>query len=88
MDTGISKACLPSEIEQAHKRITAIRFDCFVKMFDFAKAKGRPPQSFKMEMYMTLEFIRYGNEFDIGKAIKDAYRKLEKTIDDYEKQTI
>lgn len=95
MNIKIEKAYDPLEIEQAQSRLAEIRFECLIKMFDFGviekerglrlvEKKPMPPQWFKLQQKMSLEFIKFGDEYSIGRAIKEAFMKLEHTINEYE----
>jgi hypothetical protein len=86
----------PEELEKARKLLTEIRMDCLVKMYDVAQvssqrgnffitpSKPLPSQYFSYFFTLTLELIKYGDEQEIGRIIKDAYRKLEEHIVNYE----
>jgi hypothetical protein len=76
------------------RRLCEIRFDCLVTMHDVAykKYKGlwgqekpsRTPQWFKAHHHLTLESIKYMDEYSIGVAIKSMFYELEKIINQYE----
>jgi len=83
------------EIVADTRRLCEIRFDCLVTMHEVAyrKYKGvfgeekssKVPQWFKAQHQMTLESIKYMDEYSIGVAIKQMFYQLEKTIDQYER---
>lgn len=75
-----------------------IRFDALVKMYDmgFNKTKiplllrmrmeiPRKPQWFKNTQRMSLEAIKHGDEYSIGRMIKEQFRQLELHIELYER---
>jgi hypothetical protein len=85
----------PSEIEEAKTRMSEIRFDCVVKLFDFVQIdiesgifgqtlKPLPPQWFALTEKLSLEFIEYSDEYAIGLAVKQAWLKLKEHIKQYE----
>ena len=83
------------EIVADTRRLCEIRFDCLVTMHEVAyrKYKGvfgeekscKVPQWFKAQHQMTLESIKYMDEYSIGVAIKQMFYQLEKTIEQYER---
>lgn len=86
---------LPNEIDEAKHRMASIRFDCLVKMFDygqiqpkspmpFVHRKALPPQWFKSEMTLTMELVAHASPYELGMAIKDAFTKLQRHINEYE----
>lgn len=98
MNTEVENVFLPNEVEQASKLLTEIRFDCLVTLYDygqitpkvsmpFLQRKPLPPQYFKLNQALTLDFIRTANEWEIGKVIKDSYMIIQNHIKQYEKQT-
>lgn len=87
----ITPISLPSEEAEASKRLTEIRFEALVRMFDFADRKIKsqkppPPQWFKIEQRLTLEFVRHASAKEIGEHIKRMYCELEDRIIQYEKE--
>jgi hypothetical protein len=76
------------------RRLCEIRFDCLVTMHDaaFRKYKGiwgqekqsKTPQWFRAHHQLTLEAIKYMDEYSIGVAVKQMFRELEQTIEQYE----
>jgi len=95
----ISKAEPCSDMEaEALPMMCEIRFDAFVKMYDMGVDESRSllplrvrmeiprkPQWFKNTQRMSLEAIKYGDEYSIGRMIKDQFRQLELHISQYEK---
>lgn len=77
------------------RRICEIRFDCLVTMHDLGfrryvgffgeEKKSKTPQWFKAQHQLTLESIKYMDEYQIGSAIKKMFYELEKTIEQYER---
>lgn len=99
MEANVSRVTNPNEIEEAQMRMMKVRFDCIVKMFDcgtiqpksplpFVERKPLPPQWFKSEMKLTLEFLRDAEPVHIGLAIKQALAKMDEAISLYEKQGV
>lgn len=92
----VQQVYLPDEIESAKKRLAEIRFDCLVRMYDFAKQgtkggvlqqiKPKPPQWFKSEARLSLELIKYGTEQEIGRLVKGMFIELEDRIRQIENQ--
>jgi hypothetical protein len=82
------------EIVADTRKLCEIRFDCLVTMHDvgFTKYKemwgnekqSKVPQWFKAQHTITLESIKYMNEYQIGSQIKQMFRELEQTIEKYE----
>jgi hypothetical protein len=82
------------EIVADTRKLCEIRFDCLVTMHDvgFTRYKGmlgmekqsRVPQWFKAQHTLTLESIKYMDEYHIGSQIKQMFRELEYTINQYE----
>jgi hypothetical protein len=82
------------EIVADTRKLCEIRFDCLVTMHDvgFTRYEGmwgneresRVPQWFKAQHTLTLESIKYMDEYQIGSQIKQMFRELEQTIDKYE----
>jgi hypothetical protein len=78
------------------RKFCEIRFDCLVTMHDvvFARYKGmlgnekqsKVPQWFKAQYALTLESIKYMDEYQIGSQIKQMFRELEHTINKYQNQ--
>ena len=76
-------------------RMCEIKFDCLVTMFEtgYKNQKGfsiipetpQKPQWFKIQNKLTLESIRYADEYTIGRRIKHMLEQLDKHIDQYEK---
>ena len=76
------------------RKLCEIRFDCLVTMYDvgFARYKGmwgqekqsRVPQWFKAQHHITLESIKYMDERELGSQIKQMFKELEQTINQYE----
>ncbi len=95
-ETEISPVYAPIEIELAKMRMTEIRFDCIVKMYDCGTrevkgfmpyaSKSLPPQWFKAQNKLTLEFIVNSDERTIGRVIKEMYNQLEGHIKQYEER--
>jgi hypothetical protein len=99
MENEISKVEPCSEMEaEALPGLCEIRFDALVRMYDmgFDKTKSplpirirmevpRKPQWFKNSQTMTLHAIRNGDEYSIGRMIKEQFRQLELHIEQYEK---
>ena len=85
-----------SEIEVgSNQRMCEIRFDALVTMYDFGQRivrggvlgfseKPREPQWFKSSFRLTLENIKYSNEYDLGKQLKIMLEQLEQHIKKYE----
>lgn len=87
-----------SDIEaESLPKMCEIRFDCLVRMFDMGIEKPnslvpfkvkreipRKPQWFKSSAKMTLEHIKYADEYEIGRMVKDMYRQLEIHIRQFE----
>jgi hypothetical protein len=82
------------EIVADTRKLCEIRFDCLVTMHDvgFTRYEGmsgmekqsRVPQWFKSQSTLTLESIKYMDEYQIGLQIKQMFRELEYTINQYE----
>jgi hypothetical protein len=82
------------EIVADTRKLCEIRFDCLVTMYDvgFTRYKGmwgnekqsKVPQWFKAQSTLTLESIKYMDEYQIGSQIKQMFRELEQTINKYE----
>jgi hypothetical protein len=82
------------EIVADTRKLCEIRFDCLVTMYDvgFTRYKGmwgnekqsKVPQWFKAQHTLTLESIKYMDEYQIGSQIKQMFRELEQTINKYE----
>ena len=91
-NSEVSRVTDPNELEIAAHKMMSVRFDCLVKMYDFAKVKSEnpmpyikyPPQWFKSEIRFTMEFIESTDPKIIGMAVKAAYYELKKTIEKYE----
>lgn len=76
------------------KKITEIKFDCLVTMHDIGvrdinggllhETKRLSPQWFRAKTELTLEMIKYNDEYTIGCAIKELFYELERTIKNYE----
>jgi hypothetical protein len=76
------------------RKLCEIRFDCLVTMHDvgFTRYEGmwgneresRVPQWFKAQHTISLESIKYMDEYQLGSQIKQMFRELEQTIDKYE----
>lgn len=99
MEANVSRVTNPNEIEEAQMRMMKVRFDCIVKMFDcgitqpksplsFVERKPLPPQWFKSEMKLTLEFLRDAEPVHIGLVIKQALAKMDEAISLYENQGV
>ncbi len=79
-------------------RMCEIKFDCLVTMFEagyierkketFSVIPETPqkPQWFKIQNKLTLNAIRYGDEYTIGLRIKQMLKQLDDHIDKYKKQ--
>lgn len=91
----VSRVTDPFELEEAKMKMMEVRFDCIVKMFDcgqiipkstmpFIQPKPLPPQWFKSQMKLTLEFIRQSEPEMIGIAIKQLLAKMDEAISLYE----
>lgn len=75
-------------------RVCEIRFDCMVTMHDMGIRKykdalgfekhSKHPQWFRAQHKLTLETVKYMDEFAIGSAVKQMFRELENTIKKYE----
>jgi hypothetical protein len=87
----------PQELANEWKQMCEIRFDAIVKMFDYGSretkgiifglgGKSLPPQLFKIEDKMTIDFIRNSDEYQIGRRIKQLAEILFKHIEDWEKR--
>jgi hypothetical protein len=81
------------EIIADTRRLCEIKFDCLVTMHDvgYTKYKGiwnnekqSRVQWFKSQSTLTLEDIKYMDEYQIGSQIKQMFRELEQTINQYE----
>ena len=82
------------EVVADTRKLCEIRFDCLVTMHDvgFTRYKGmwgqekesRVPQWFKAQHQITLESIKYMDEYQLGSQIKQMFRELEQTINQYE----
>jgi hypothetical protein len=82
------------EIIADTRKLCEIRFDCLVTMHDvgFINYKGmlgmekqsKVPQWFKSQSTLTLESIKYMDEYQLGLQIKQMFRELEQTINQYE----
>lgn len=76
------------------RRLTEIKFDCLVTIHDSGnrvtngtimyEQKTLPPQWFRAQTHLTLDMIKYCDEYSIGSAIKQLYNELERTINKYE----
>jgi hypothetical protein len=86
---------LPNEMDEAKYRTMSVRFECLVKMFDFAQkepkssfffmeSKPLPPQYFKSEIKLTMELVANADPYTLGIVIKQAYNNLKRHIDQYE----
>jgi len=88
---------VPEEEASSLPSMCEIRFDCLVKMYDMAVSKPskllpfslrkeipRKPQWFRSTSRMTLEAIKNGDEYSIGRQIKEQFRQLEVHIEQYE----
>jgi hypothetical protein len=75
-----TKISSTSEME-ALPSLCEIRFDCYVKMYELGHRviktgflamdeKAVSPQWFKSEMKITLESIRCGDEYSLGRQLK------------------
>jgi len=94
MDNNKSSIEPVLEIIADNRRLCEIRFDCLVTMHDvgYTKYKGmlgmekqsKVPQWFKAQHTLTLESIKYMDEYHIGSQIKQMFRELEQTINQYE----
>jgi len=96
-ETNIETVSNPNELEIAKYRMMDVRFDCLVRMFDsgqiqpksslpFVEREPLPPQWFKLETKLTMEFVEGADPYQIGMAIKESFWKLKKHIEDYEKK--
>ena len=97
-ENEISRVEPCSDIEaEFFPRICEIRFDAFVKMYDMGvdESRGplpfrvrreveRKPQWFKNSQRMSLDAIKNGDEYSIGRMIKDQFRQLELHIEQYQ----
>jgi hypothetical protein len=82
---SISGVYNPQEMELAQKHLTEITFDCLVKMYDSGFLPHKhPPQYFKSELRLTLDFLKNSNEYAIGSAVKNQLIALMKHIEQYE----
>jgi hypothetical protein len=82
------------EIVADTRKLCEIRFDCLVTMHDvgFTRYEGmlgtekqsKVPQWFKAQYTISLESIKYMDEYHIGSQIKQMFRELEYTINQYE----
>lgn len=88
---------IPAVEAESLPKMCEIRFDCLVRMFDMCIEKPNKlvpfrvkrevphkPQWFKSTAKMTLEQIKYADEYEIGRMVKDMYRQLEMHIRQYE----
>jgi hypothetical protein len=80
-------------------RMAEIRFDCMVRMFDMESRvvktgvfghteKPLRPQWFVNECKITLETIKYGSEYEIGRTLKDMLYQLEDHMEKYKKNKL
>ena len=98
MENEISgvEPCHKAEAE-ALPGMCEIRFDALVKMYDMGvdQSKGpipfrirreipREPQWFKSTQRMSLDAIKHGDEYSIGRMIKEQFRQMEAHISQYE----
>lgn len=79
----------------SNQSMCEIRFDCLVTMFERGSRtiktgifgfteKQLPPQWFKSQSKITLEGIRFMDEYTLGKQLKDMLHQLDKHIENYE----
>jgi CRISPR/Cas system CSM-associated protein Csm3 (group 7 of RAMP superfamily) len=89
-------AANPLEVERS-PRMCEIRFDCVVTMYEFEVLKSdkytnlrtersHPPQWFKNECKITLEAIKYADEYALGRQLKEMLFQLENHIKHIENQ--
>lgn len=93
MDNKPKIEAIPEVIADT-RRLCEIRFDCMVTMYDVAYRKrdcgvfgeevSKTPQWFKAQHQLSLESIKYMDEYSIGATIKEMFYQLEKTINKYE----
>lgn len=73
------------------QRMAEIRFDCYVSMFEMMSMKtstgflgkqerSLKPQWFKLQGKLTLEVIKSGSEYEIGRLLKQMLAQLENHI--------
>ena len=79
-------------------RMCEIRFDCLVTMFEAGYIERKKetvsmipetpqkPQWFKIQNKLTLNAIRYADEYTIGLRIKQMLKQLDDHIDKYKKE--
>lgn len=82
----------PEEIKTVKSGLS-IRFDCLLRMYDFGQANhiGRvsqtklPPQYFRMDNSLTMDFIESSSLEEIGFAIKSMYKEMKDHVEAFEK---
>jgi len=85
-----------SDVEaQELPRLCEIRFDCLITMFEagYKDPKGlslipetpQKPQWFKSQNKLSLEAIRYTDEYSLGLRLKQMLRQLDNHIDKYKR---
>ena len=82
-----------SEQEADTRRLLSIHFDCIIKGYDYGQkeifngilstSKNLPPQWFKLESHLSLEFVKTATEEEIGQTIKEMLHQLEEAINQY-----
>lgn len=90
----ISKVEDPQEEWLAKQRMTSVRFDALVRMFDSGQIQPKggflhtpkplPPQYFKCESSLTMEFVKDADPHTLGSILKKMYAELEEHIHKYE----
>ena len=93
MNSKIEITPVPEMIADS-RRVCEIRFDCMVTMHDVAyrryegmwgqEKQSKSPQWFKANHILTLEAVKYMDEYTIGSTIKQMFHELEQTIEKYE----
>ncbi len=86
-----------TEEAEALPAMCEIRFDCLVRMYDMGTRPPssllplrmrmetpRSPQWFRNTQIISLEAIKNGDEYTLGRMIKDQFRQLELHIKKYE----
>jgi len=97
-ETNVSMVS-PQEGEDSQK-LCEIRFDCFVTMYEmgarksndrniFIKTENKPiPQWFKSQGKITLEAIRYSDEYSLGRILKDMLYQMDAHIRKFENRVL
>ena len=83
-----------SEKEADTRKLLSIHFDCIIKGYDYGQkeifngilstSKYLPPQWFKLESHLSLEFIKTAEAEEIGRRIKEMLHQLDDAIKQYE----